>query len=237
VQNIGFLSDPTAGELQVGGVTPFMDGIVMAAVESLVGRYPGITFHLFEGDSPTLHHALQERKLDLFVGRIFRAILSEEEIVSDTLFEENLFVVGGLQSKWARRKKIEFAEIADEPWVMPERDNAVGALIAEGFRFAGWAPLKPQVISSSMTVRTRLVASNGFLTMLPGSMLYFGAKRLTIKALPVALPFKPEPVEIVILKNRSLSPLGELFIERLHMVARPLVKSLGNHQRRKPNVA
>src|SRR5216684_9058658 len=36
VRQIEFLADPAAGELWIGAVTPFMDGIVMAAIESLV---------------------------------------------------------------------------------------------------------------------------------------------------------------------------------------------------------
>jgi len=151
-------------------------------------------------------------------------IADEDEIVSDILFEENLFVVAGLQNRWGRRRKLKLAEIVDEPWVMPEYDNAVGALIADGFRSVGLAPLRPQVVSNSIAVRTRLVASKGFLTMLPGSMLHFGAERLPVKALAVALPMKSQPVEIVTIKGRSLSPVAKLFIECLHTVATPLVK-------------
>ena len=100
-------------------------------------------------------------------------ILLEIDFV--TLFEEKLFVVAGLQSRWTRRRKIELAELVDEPWVMPEHDNNVGALIADGFRSIRMAPLKAQVLSNSLAVRTRLVTTMGFLTMPPGSMLYFGA--------------------------------------------------------------
>jgi DNA-binding transcriptional LysR family regulator len=221
MQKIEFLSDPSAGELRIGAVTPFMDGLVMAVVESFVGRYPRIRFHLTDGDGPALHRALHDRKIDLAVARLFRPI-AEEEIVCDTLFEEQLFVVGGLHSRWTRRRKIEFRELLGERWVMPEYDGPVGSLITDGFRSIGMMPLKPQIVSNSIAIRLRLVAGSGFLTMLPGSMLRFVATRLPVKALRVALPMRSQPIEIVTLKNRTLSPVALLFIKHLHEAARPL---------------
>lgn len=228
IRQMEFLSDPTAGELRIGGTGPIMDGLIIAAMESLVARYPRIEFHAMEGDNLTLRRVLRDRKVDLLVGRIFGAAAQEEvETVSETLFEENLFVVAGKRSRWAHRRKIDLAELVDEPWVMPEHDNAVGILIADAFRSIGMAPLKAQVVSNSMAVRTRLVATKGFLTLLPGSMLHFGAKRLAVKPLPVTLPMKSQPIEIVTLKNRSLSPVAEMFIDCLRTVAKPLAK-VGN---------
>jgi DNA-binding transcriptional LysR family regulator len=61
--------------------------------------------------------------------------------------------------------------------------------------------------------------------MLPGSMLHFGARRLPVKVLPVVLPMKSQPVEIVTLKHRALSPVAKVFIEHLHKAASPLART------------
>ena len=42
--------------------------------------------------------------------------------------------------------------------------------------------------------------------------------------LPVELPIEPWPVGIVTLKNRTLSAVTQLFIDRAHKVARPLMR-------------
>jgi hypothetical protein len=42
--------------------------------------------------------------------------------------------------------------------------------------------------------------------------------------LPVELPTAPVPVGIIILRNRSLSPTAQLFIEHAREVAKPLAK-------------
>src|SRR6266850_1373572 len=67
-----------------------------------------------------------------------------------------------------------------------------------------------------------MVATGRFLGMFPRSLLHFGGKRFAIKVLPVKLPIKPPPVAIVTLKNRTVSPAVERFIECLRSVAKPL---------------
>ena len=108
--------------------------------------------------------------------------------------------------------------------MLPAQDNPVGALIAEGFRRSGTALPTPRVISNSMAVRTRLVEGNHFLTMVPGSMLHFSNSRLRVKKLPVVLPLELQPVEVISLRNRSLSAVANLFVQELRYVVRPLLK-------------
>ena len=61
--------------------------------------------------------------------------------------------------------------------------------------------------------------------MLPLSMLRFG-KHLPLKSLPVDIPTNsispPYPTAIITLKNRTLSPLAQLFIACARETAKPL---------------
>jgi hypothetical protein len=56
-------------------------------------------------------------------------------------------------------------------------------------------------------------------------MLYRGAERLSLKILPIRLPIRSQPVEIILLKNRALSPVAALFVNSLRVAAKPLLKS------------
>jgi DNA-binding transcriptional LysR family regulator len=138
---------------------------------------------------------LRGRKLDLVIGRTSAAF--GDDLVSDPLFEDHMFVVAGTNNRWSRRRRIDLAALMDEPWVMPEADNLIWPLIEEGFRTAGVRSPAPQVVSNSMAIRTRLVETGRFLTILPGSTLHFGAPRLRMKVLPVALPTEARPVQVV----------------------------------------
>jgi LysR family transcriptional regulator of gallate degradation len=167
---------------------------------------------------------VRERQIDLAILRTSGSIYSED-LQSDALFEEPLFIIAGLDNPWSRRRKIDLEDLLDEPWTLPELDNVASALIADGFRSAGIVPPTPQVVSDSMAVRTRLVETGRFLTFLPGSTLYFGAGRLRVKVLPVSLSMKAPPTEIITLKNRTPNAIARLLVAELHAVAEPLKKN------------
>jgi DNA-binding transcriptional LysR family regulator len=232
VQAVEFLSDPTFGALRIGGSAPFIDEMIPAVIAQLANRYPRIEFHVTEGGTPTLCGLLRERKIDLAIGRTSSA--SGEDLVSDALFEDHMFVVAGTNYRWSRRRKIDLAVLLDEPWVMPEADNLIWPLIKEGFHAAGLSPPVPQVVSNSMAIRTRLVETGRFLTILPGSTLHFGARRLRVKVLPVTLPTEARPVQVVTLRNRTPNPIAKLFVDEMRIFAKPLTTSRGG---RRPRVA
>jgi DNA-binding transcriptional LysR family regulator len=223
MQEIAFLSDPTMGELRVGGAGPFVDGLIPAVISRLAQRYRRIEFHVTESDPPTLCGLLRERRIDLAILRTSSSMYTED-LESDSLFEEPMFVVAGLNNRWSRRRKIDLAELLDEPWTLPEAENVAMTLIVDCFRAAGVAPPTPRVVSDSMAARMRLVEMGPFLTFLPGSTLHFGAKRLQVKILPVALSIKTPPTQVITLKNRTPNAIAKLFIEELHTSVTPLTK-------------
>jgi DNA-binding transcriptional LysR family regulator len=163
---------------------------------------------------------LHDRRVDLVVARRWRSSV-DEDLTAEVLFDEDLLVVAGKGNPLTRRREIKLVELLDEPWVLTERDNAAGLLIEEAFRSASLTPRKIQVISNSMAIRMGLTIAMGFLTILPASTLKFHADRKSLKALPVRLPIKAQPVEIVSMKHRTVSPVAKTFIECLRMIAKP----------------
>jgi DNA-binding transcriptional LysR family regulator len=82
----------------------------------------------------------------------------------------------------------------------------------------------PSAVSYTYHLRNSLVALGRYLTVVPGSMLYFNVAKLPIKPLPIPMPIRPRPVAIVKLKHRTLSPVAKLFIEATREIAEPLAK-------------
>jgi DNA-binding transcriptional LysR family regulator len=58
--------------------------------------------------------------------------------------------------------------------------------------------------------------------MLPGSVLSLSGKNWPLKILPIKLPSQPKPVAIMRLKNRTLSPVAQVFIDCARAVARAI---------------
>jgi len=231
VQEIAFLSDPTVGELRLGSAAPYIEGLIPAVIARLAERYPLIKFQVTGTDAVTLCGMLRERKLDFVVGRVPAAVFGED-LISEFLFDDCLRVVAGAKSLWARRRKVDLAELSGEPWLMPESDNIAMALITEGFRSAGMTPPAPQVISNSIPLRLWLIETGRFLGVLPDSTLRFAAGRMQIKILPVRLGMSEPPTVAIFLKNRTQNPIVRLFVDELRAFVTPLMKGRSADARR-----
>jgi DNA-binding transcriptional LysR family regulator len=64
--------------------------------------------------------------------------------------------------------------------------------------------------------------------VLPDSVLRYNAKQWSLKALPVDLGVKPRAVAIVTLKNRTVSPVVQLFFEQVRAVAKTMFAPSGS---------
>ena len=162
---------------------------------------------------------LTARKLD---GRVPNSVFGED-LSSEFLFDDCLHVVASAKSGWSRRRRINLAELAHEPWLMPESDNIAMALISEAFLAVGLTPPAPQIISNSITFRMRLIETGQFIAILPDSSLRFGASRPQIKILPIRLRLKAPPavgrLKVAALSANVSAALPVLTVKFLRPVA------------------
>ena len=164
---------------------------------------------------------LRERRVDLLLGRLFKP-LSDDDVAMEYLCQDAFFMVASAQSHWARRRNVALSELANEPWLLFPDDSVSGAYIAEAFRAGGWK-LPPHALTSfSMQLRFHLLATGRFLTILHGSVLRFNAKRWLLKPLRTEMLIQPMPIAVFTLKNRTRSPVVQLFIDRAHEVAKSM---------------
>lgn len=225
VKELEFLADPTAGEVRIGSTEPMTAGLVPAVIDRLSRQFPRLAFKVMQAPTiPLQFHDLRERNVDLVLGRMMTAI-PDDDLNAEVLFDDPLFVVTGLNHRWARRRRIEPAELLNEPWSLPPYEGAfAGPLVVEAFRSIGLDAPRQTVTSTSIQLFNALLATGRFLAVLSGSTLRLSGKRLGLKAIPVDLPIRPGPVGIVTLKSRTLSPVAQLFIDCAREVAKPLAK-------------
>jgi DNA-binding transcriptional LysR family regulator len=96
-------------------------------------------------------------------------------------------------------------------------------LLKEAFRLRELELPKISLGTLSIHLRTNLLASGQFITVLPRSVLRLYQERFALKVLPVRLPTRPWPVTIVTLKDRTLNPVAERFIACTREVAKSFV--------------
>jgi DNA-binding transcriptional LysR family regulator len=211
VKHIEFLADPRAGEVRIGCPVTMATGFVSGVIDRFSEKYPRTVVHLLAGESAATYNALEERKVDLVIVGMY-APLNEAHLNSEILFHEPFVVAAGCQTKWAKRRSVRLAELIDERWTLPPSETLFGSVVEEAFRASGLEVPRATVVTSSVPARNRLVATGRFLTALPRSMLRFHPRNAAVKILPIDLPTTRRPIGIITLKNRSLSPVAQLFI-------------------------
>lgn len=226
IKDIESLADSTAGEVRVACPEFLAGGLIPDAVDGFSRRYPDIVCEVVEADATTLEfRQLQERSVDLMVARIPPAF-SDDDLNVEVLFDDPHMVVVGAKSPWIKRRNVTLADLAAEPWIIPA-SLIVREIIKEAFEAHGLKAPEGKIVSSFVLMRNHLLATGRFLTVLPASVLRYNARQWALRALPVKLDAKTRPIAIVMLKNRSVSPAVQLFIEHLRVTAKSYLRRRG----------
>jgi DNA-binding transcriptional LysR family regulator len=226
VKDIEFLADPTVGEVRIGCQETFAAAILPSVIHRFSQTYPRVVLHVEQlGSLAAESSALRERTIDL--GMFLLVKPHDEKLFADdlnveVLFYEQMFIVAGRQSRWARRRKIDIAELIDEPWVLTESDTLSYLRVAEAFVTRGLGVPQRLLQTLSSHLRVNLAASGSHITTVPNSTLRVYGERFALKALPVDFPAQSWPAVIVTLKNRTLSPVVERFIQHVRDFTHPM---------------
>ena len=211
-KRIEFLADPTSGELAVGCPEIILAGVLPAITEHFLGQHPRVQLRVIHADTALMQFdQLRKHNVELLIGRMPRPFV-EEDLVSEPLFDEPFSVVAGRDSQWARRRRLELADLAADTWVLPPPDSVPGISIAEIFRKHGLKHPRAGVLTLSVQLTATLIATGEFVGMLPNSVARFSADRVGLKVLPVKVPIVLGSVVVITVKNRTPSPLAQLFI-------------------------
>jgi DNA-binding transcriptional LysR family regulator len=229
IRDIEFLANPSSGEVRIASQELFAAGLLPAVINQISRRHPKIVVRVVQTSTATLEfRELRERKVDLVLGRIPEAFV-EEDLDIDILFADLEVVVVGARSRWARRRTVALSELVHEPWVFPP-NQVVNALIAEAFKAHGLEVPQERVSAGSILLRNQLLATGRFLSVLPNFVLRHNAKQWSLKVLPIDLGVKPRSIAIVTLKNRTVSPVVQLFIDHLRAVAKTMSAPSGSER-------
>jgi len=222
LKQIEFLTDPASGELAVGCPEIMNAGIVPAISERFLQTHPRVQLRVVHADIALAQYdPLRERKVELLLGRPPEPFV-EEGLVSEPLIHEPFVAVAGVGSRWASRRRLQLADLIEEPWILPPSDSTPGTIIAGIFRAEGLQPPRPSVATLSVQLTTTLIGTGKFVGLLPNSVARFGARRVGLKILPARIPATHYSIAIITVKNRTPGPLAKLFVEHARVVAKSL---------------
>jgi DNA-binding transcriptional LysR family regulator len=219
VEEIDFLADPTVGEVRIGTGEGMPPGLISAVIARLLRQYPGFTFRVIQAATNDLQYDdLRDRKVDLIFGRLVMPI-ADKDLKPKILFEDQFLPVADVNSKWLKRRRIEPSELVNEPWCVFENHRFLSS-IAKAFRAKGLDMPRCTIVTNSVQLSFAMAAAAGVLTVASASRLRLSGNRLGVAPLPVDLVFQAAPTGIVTLKNRTIGPAAQMFIDCARTVAK-----------------
>jgi DNA-binding transcriptional LysR family regulator len=227
IRDIEFLADPTVGELRIMCDESIAAATLPLIVQRFTRDHPNAVLDVETFDRFAYVAKLRDRMFDLVLTRRPQPDLENDprgELKADLLFEDQLVIAAGAHTRWARRRKIDLAELADAPWILTAPGTWNYDVVAEAFRHRGLGAPRLSMTTLSVYLRTNLLATGDFITAFPRSVMDLHAERFALRALPVDLPARPWPVRLLTVRNRTMSPIVERFIACARDVAAELGK-------------
>ena len=167
IKEIEFQANSATGEVRIG-CPETVAAILPPVIESLSRRYPGIVLHVSDVVAPTLDlPQIRNRTLDVAIVRITGSPSRHpfgDDLDVEVLFNDEAFIAAAVESQWARRRKIDLAELANEHWILPPASTTNSMVVMEAFRSRGLAPPKMRLVTFSVALLTNLLASGRYIT-------------------------------------------------------------------------
>jgi DNA-binding transcriptional LysR family regulator len=223
IRDIEFLSDATTGEVRIGSMEAPWFTLLPDVIRRFSQQYPRIQVHTDLIDHSEAFLALRERRYDCVLVAIQMGLqdkVAADDLTVEILYDDEVMVVACAHSKWARRRKIDLAELIEEPWVVAGPRAWSCPMAEEIFRAAGLSYPNPRIATNSIILRARLIVGSPYLgTFLTSVLRRLIADSYALTALPVDLRANTSSMAIVTLKNRTLSPVVERFLVCVREVA------------------
>ena len=224
IRDIESLADPRAGEVRVACTESIAAGILPTIIESFARRHPAVRLEVIQTSTHLMGFAaLHERRADVVITlpRRFESDIGEH-LQAETLFEDRICLAVTARSPLARRRRVRLADLAATGLIAPASDTPGGAAVTEALRAAGLPATRVRITTFSIHLRAILAMTSGFAAVLPASVLHFNPVVYGLRELPLDVQMPRLPVLLATLKDRTLSPPVERFIECAREIARDM---------------
>ena len=191
-------------------------------IERFSQDFPRAAVHVLPENIATQQYDnLRQRNVELVLGRL-PAAMSEPDLIAQTLFDE--------PPNGRRRQARQPLGEAAEPDARRPLGRSHGCwrkraawrdrCRTKSFRRnAGLEPPAATVLTVSLHLYMRLIETGRWLGLVPASVMRFGGKQMRIKILPIKISSPPAPVGFITVKDRTLTPLAQRFIDCARKIA------------------
>lgn len=199
-------------ELTIAGSSIPGEYMIPAALPVLIGRFPGVTIVLLQGDSRDVLGKLLAEEIEFgVVGGRFE----EESLHFTPLAQDELVLIAPAGHRWAQMSRITKEELLAEPFVLRETGSGTGRAVAKALRQAGIDPAKLKVavhLGSNEAVKRAVMAGIG-VSYVSALSVQRELEQGALNQVPVAGVEIQREFFLVERRGRELSPAAVAFKE------------------------
>lgn len=216
---IAAVASGAAGRVRVGAMVVALPGLLARAVARLKARSAQTTVLVEEGDLTRLLPRLRLGELDLFVGRLEPGYAAPD-LETERLYDEPMVLVVDPAHPLAARRRIGWAALAREPWVMPPPWASSRTKLHQLFYRHRLEPPVDVVETASFLATLTMLQTRGAVGFWARDVAASHAARGIVTVLDIALTLDLPPVGLITVRGRQRPPAADQLIEALRSEAR-----------------
>jgi DNA-binding transcriptional LysR family regulator len=223
INDIDVLVASSAGEIRIGCPEAIASGLLVPALTRLAEQHSAVIVKIFAANNLEREfQLLRDGAVDFLLGGIQKSFI-EHDLHAEVLYEDRPFIVVGENNRWAKKRRVELAELVDEPWLLAP-ESIFRSSVAAAFKSKGLSFPRLGVRSYSIYQRLTLLATDRFIGGESGSVLQYSSDRFPFKMLPVEFSPQSFSVAILTLKDRTMAPAVHTFLGYVREIAQSMVK-------------
>ncbi|MGV8865270.1 MAG: LysR family transcriptional regulator [Pseudomonas sp.] len=205
------LESGNLGRVTVGAIPALASGLLTRTIATLKKSHPRLSMSIQVDTSDVLVQALLQDQLDIVLGRIPGGTRAEE-LLFDSLGEEELCVIAGAQNPLAQATSLGWAELQNMTWVLQQHPSPMRSIINQVFHNARVDIPSSIVETTSIMTLLSLVQQTDMLGVTPVSVVEDYPGRDLLAVLPIKFEARLPPFGMITRRHRIHSSAMQAFL-------------------------
>lgn len=209
-----------SGRLTIGGSTIPGGYMLPRIIGQFIHQYSDVTVSLVVGDTVQIVEDILSGAVELgMVG----ARIGEKRITQEKLIEDDMRLIVPANHKWADRNSIDITDLLKEPFIIREKGSGTLASIENSIKDKGEDIDSLNIVAEMGSTEAVVQGIKGSIgiSILSSIAVFDELKSGSLKALTVRGMNLKRNFYLTLHKDRSLSPLGKVFVEFLKTSSGP----------------
>ena len=215
---IAAVTSGAAGRVRVGAMVVATPVLLLRAIDRMKARSTQTTLLVEEGDLTRLLPRLRQGELDLLVSRLEPGYAAPD-LDTESFYDEAMCIVTRPQHALAQQRRVSWAELAEQSWVMPPPWASSRIKLNQMFYKHRLNPPVDVIETASFLVTLCCMTERGAVGFWARSVAEHWQAQGLARILPVKVPIELPPVGLITLRGRLRPPAVEQFMQCLRQAA------------------